>query len=30
MEATKETLDALFPFVLHVVRVQEYAFRHGL
>lgn len=26
----QETLDALFPFVLHVVKVQEQAFRHGL
>lgn len=26
----QETLDALFPFVLHVVKVQEHAFRHGL
>jgi len=25
----QETLDALFPFVLHVVKVQEVAFRHG-
>lgn len=25
----QETMDALFPFVLHVVRVQEFAFRHG-
>ena len=25
----QETLDALFPFVLHVVKVQERAFRHG-
>ncbi|MCB9170574.1 MAG: bifunctional molybdenum cofactor biosynthesis protein MoaC/MoaB [Flavobacteriales bacterium] len=25
----KETMDALFPFVLHVVKVQEHAFRHG-
>jgi len=25
----QETLDALFPFVLHVVKVQEMAFRHG-
>ena len=25
----QETLDALFPFVLHVVKVQEKAFRHG-
>lgn len=25
----QETMDALFPFVLHVVRVQEHAFRHG-
>lgn len=24
-----ETMDALFPFVLHVVKVQEHAFRHG-
>ncbi|MEZ4808388.1 MAG: bifunctional molybdenum cofactor biosynthesis protein MoaC/MoaB [Flavobacteriales bacterium] len=26
----KETMDALFPFVLHVIKVQEHAFRHGL
>jgi molybdenum cofactor biosynthesis protein MoaC len=26
----RETMDALFPFVLHVVKVQEHAFRHGL
>ena len=25
----QETMDALFPFVLHVVKVQEMAFRHG-
>ena len=25
----QETMDALFPFVLHVVKVQEFAFRHG-
>jgi cyclic pyranopterin monophosphate synthase len=25
----QETMDALFPFVLHVVKVQEQAFRHG-
>ena len=25
----QETLDGLFPFVLHVVKVQEQAFRHG-
>lgn len=25
----KETMDALFPFVLHVIKVQEIAFRHG-
>ena len=25
-----ETMDALFPFVLHVVKVQEHAYRHGL
>jgi molybdenum cofactor biosynthesis protein MoaC len=25
----KETMDALFPFVLHVVKVQEMAYRHG-
>ncbi len=24
-----ETMDALFPFVLHVIKVQEHAFRHG-
>ncbi|MEX1132774.1 MAG: bifunctional molybdenum cofactor biosynthesis protein MoaC/MoaB [Flavobacteriales bacterium] len=24
-----ETMDALFPFVLHVVKVQEMAYRHG-
>ena len=26
----QETIDALFPFVLHVIKVQEHAFRHGL
>jgi molybdenum cofactor biosynthesis protein MoaC len=26
----QDTLDALFPFVLHVVKVQETAFRHGM
>nr|HRO98382.1 molybdopterin-binding protein [Flavobacteriales bacterium] len=26
----QETMDALFPFVLHVVKVQEMAFRHGM
>lgn len=25
----QETMAALFPFVLHVVKVQEHAFRHG-
>lgn len=25
----QETMDALFPFVLHVVKVQDHAFRHG-
>jgi cyclic pyranopterin phosphate synthase len=25
----QETMDALFPFVLHVVKVQELAYRHG-
>ncbi len=25
----QETMDALFPFVLHVVKVQEMAYRHG-
>jgi molybdenum cofactor synthesis domain-containing protein len=25
----QETMDALFPFVLHVVKVQEHTFRHG-
>ncbi len=25
-----ETMDALFPFVLHVVKVQEHAYRHGM
>lgn len=25
----QETMDALFPFVLHVIKVQEQAFRHG-
>jgi cyclic pyranopterin monophosphate synthase len=26
----EETMDALFPFVLHVIKVQEHAYRHGL
>ena len=26
----QETMDALFPFALHVVKVQEHAFRHGM
>ncbi|MBL7945158.1 MAG: bifunctional molybdenum cofactor biosynthesis protein MoaC/MoaB [Flavobacteriales bacterium] len=26
----QETMAALFPFVLHVVKVQEHAYRHGL
>jgi cyclic pyranopterin monophosphate synthase len=26
----QETMDALFPFVLHVVKVQEHAYRHGM
>lgn len=25
----QETMDALFPFVLHIVKVQEHAYRHG-
>lgn len=25
----QETVDALFPFVLHVIKVQEHAYRHG-
>lgn len=25
----QETMDALLPFVLHVIKVQEHAFRHG-
>ena len=25
----QETMDALFPFALHVIKVQELAFRHG-
>jgi cyclic pyranopterin monophosphate synthase len=24
-----ETMDALFPFVLHILKVQEHAYRHG-
>ncbi|HEY0976666.1 MAG TPA: bifunctional molybdenum cofactor biosynthesis protein MoaC/MoaB [Flavobacteriales bacterium] len=26
----QETMDALFPFVLHVIKVQEHVYRHGL
>ena len=26
----QETMDALFPFVLHVIKVQEHAYRHGM
>ncbi|MBL7953067.1 MAG: bifunctional molybdenum cofactor biosynthesis protein MoaC/MoaB [Flavobacteriales bacterium] len=26
----KETMDALFPFAMHIIKVQEHAFRHGL
>lgn len=26
----QETMDGLFPFVMHVVKVQEHAFRHGM
>ena len=26
----RETMDALFPFVMHIFKVQEKAFRHGL
>lgn len=25
----QETMDALFPFILHIVKVQDHAFRHG-
>ena len=27
-KGAKETLDALFPAVLHIFKVQEYGFRH--
>ena len=26
----QETMDGLFPFVMHVVKVQEHVFRHGM
>ncbi len=29
MRGAQETMDALFPFVLHVIKVQAHAFRHG-